>query len=191
MSTAKDLETPNELFGISSESGVDLYPEDDIEILMDDRPMIIHGETLTHDEDFQFKYAYMIENTVFFDREEFFDREDNHQELYSLQMVLHPDSFCESVKREACRVYGREDDLDSMTYYESKEFGITLSEENFQSVHDYDKAMAIMRTGLSFAYSAIDSMRGFYLDERLNKIGTTGWDFIRYILGESDDLYLF
>ena len=120
-----------------------------------------------------FNYTYVIEEI-----------ENPEEEGYYIvvALVILKDSICESVRQEIMKTCG-ENCCEVMDIV-CKGLGVQMAceeatEENKEQV--IKSAMC--------AVLPIDGMRGFYLDEAWNKIGSTGWDVLKYCLGKSDSIF--
>lgn len=118
----------------------------------------------TEDDELTFDYRYLITA----------NRWDGEKWYVTLQLVPSPQSLCEKVADSVCKCCGV--DRDEMTHTDIADYGCaidvateTTSEEDPQQLIDLASSIV----------SAVDGMRGFFLDRRINLIGTTGWDVLQ------------
>lgn len=168
------------IFGISSKRVISDWKE---KFSMSDwsRDEVTYFEsnkTFSHtEEDFSFKYKYVIEFL------EHFDSNNNKEDyLVILQMVILPESltkinlekvarFCE-IEEEEVNCY---DLLDYGSF--SVDFGVTTCE-----IGEIEET--VIR--ISNVFEMMDSLRGFFLDKRWNLIGTNGWDIVLHAVKDEE-----
>lgn len=141
--------------------------------------ILVSKETFTAEQDedipeFQYKYVINAFDAVAYGS-------DNKNIYIQLYMVVIPANGGENIDElEEC---GVEIGHESVTYtndqlkYEWYDY--------FYDVLDNNEVIEYLNIAAT-VLKAIDSTRGFYLDQCKNRLGTTGWDFLRSItLGEN------
>ncbi len=123
-----------------------------------------------------YKYRYIIRETDLYN----ITMDDQYEDKYevTLYMVVSPESLCNERKEEV------NSSMDRVDYISIVEYGtcsIMLGNEVIS-----EEALERNVLAAKEAVRLIDSMRGFYLDRAVNRLGTDGWHIIRYALGKVD-----
>ena len=122
----------------------------------------------TEDEELTFDYRYLITANLW-------DDENGNDMWYvTLHLVPSPQSLCKEKVDSICDCCGV--DKSELKHSDINDYGCTVdvatettSEQDPQ--HLIDLASSIV--------PAVDGLRGFFLDKRINAIGTTGWDILQ------------
>lgn len=140
--------------------------------------ILVSKETFTSERDedipeFQYKYVIKAFDAVAYGS-------DNKIIYIQLYMVITPEDVGENIQElEEC---GVEFGYESVAYTNDQ-----LKDEwydYFYNILDNKEVVEYLNTAAT-VLPFVDSTRGFYLDQCKNRIGTTGWDFLRNItLGE-------
>ena len=166
----------HEIFGISTD--MDIKFDEKFEVIYDNSERMIaqSKETFTHEEEgFNFKYKYVVDviDGCTWDGED----------VYYIDFVLVPtyDSLGEkhkkSVLSSACV-----DECD-VNIYDVLADGVSLflGSETFSTndvpMDENEEVMGALDS-IASVFELINSIRGFYFDRYVNKIGNTGWDFL-------------
>lgn len=176
--------------------------KDDFEEIFNDAGQLylLSKEVYASEEDGEipaFKYKYGLKCM---DMRAFGSDESNI--VIELLMVILPEYICEDTKARFLESFGTDEvtefDMMSESYWSSVCFGseyVNYDPENLpDGWYDYyynpldnielqgtlNVAAAVLR--------AIDSMRGFFLDNAWNRIGTCGWDTLKEITIGKDQL---
>lgn len=161
---------------------------------------LLSKEVYTSEDDGEipeFKYKYGIKCT---DMRAFSSDESNI--VIELLMVILPEYICESTKTRFLESFGTDEvtefDMMSESCFSSVRFGSECVNYDPANLPDewydyYDNPLDnIELQGMlnvaAAVLRAIDSMRGFFLDNAWNKIGTCGWDTLKEILLGEDQL---
>lgn len=120
------------------------------------------------DDGLNFDYRYLITANLY-------DYEDGTDRWYvTLQLVPSPQSLCEEKAEGVCECCGIE--RSELNHSDIADYGCYVpiasdktSEEDPQQLIDLAATIAPM----------VDGLRGFFLDKRINVIGTTGWDILQ------------
>lgn len=145
----------------------------------------------------EFKYKYGIKC---FDMKAF--GADKSNIVIELLMVILPEYICESTKERLLESFGTDEitefDLMSESYSSSVCCGteyVSYDPDNlpdewydyYYNVLDNIELQGVLNVAAT-VIRAIDSMRGFFLDNAWNRIGTCGWDTIKEIVLGEDQL---
>lgn len=138
------------------------------------------------DDDFSFKFKYCIK----VDSEEDYDDPGKYK-LYELNllMVILPESLCDNITEQILdsRAEGEswkdEISIDLIYVVENGPCPI-IGSELYYTRRELKHGIASAKRVID----AIDHLRGFYLDKRINMLGTTGWDIVRWWVGLQADI---
>jgi len=137
----------------------------------EDNAFFISKAEYEHDEEgFKFKYRYCIEvNWV-----------DENEYLYSLMLV----PTCESVNKEKQESVLSSGGCDEI--YDVCSYGCNVSMcSACEKSETWDEGIV---TKMMSIVEVINSLRGFYLDRYVNRIGNTGWDMLDDFINGNDFL---
>ena len=122
----------------------------------------------TEDDGLNFDYRYLITANLWNDG---YGRDKWY---VTLDLVPSPQSLCDEKAESVCQCCGI--DRDELNHSDINDYGLgvilacqTTSEKDPQQLIDLASSIV----------SAVDSLRGFFLDRRINAIGTTGWDILQ------------
>ena len=175
----------NKKFNFGGISGkLDESLKDQWELIYDDNNVIWETkDVFTHDdEEFSFKYKYMIEAVDFSDFDP--DVEEDASKYYvEIHMVVDPESLS---KKVLANVKNTMDE--HIEYWDILRYGLSIQmAHNNELVLESELDSKIIEA--MNCIPVIDGLRGFYLDKPWNRIGTTGWDTIQYAIGLTDSLF--
>lgn len=116
--------------------------------------------------------------------------EEVDAECYAAYLVPDMDCIHESKVKSLQQCYG----LDHLTLDEVKKclsvadfaqegYGVSLGEEIVEAKDQWNDDIL---NGFATAIDTINSLRGFYLDRYVNRIGMTGWDFLEMAMSEKE-----
>lgn len=180
---------------------IGLWKDDFEEIYNDAGELyLLSKETYTSEDDGEFpefKYKYGLKCI---DMRAFGSDESNI--VIELLMVILPEYICESTKTKLLESFGADEvtefDMMSGSCCYSVYFGseyVAYDPENLPDEwYDYyynlldNIELQGMLNVAAAVIRAIDSMRGFFLDNAWNKIGTCGWDTLKEIILGEDQL---
>lgn len=111
-------------------------------------------------------------------------------ECYAAYIIPDMDCIHESKVKSLQRLYG----LDYLTLDEVKQclsvadfaqegYGVSLGEELVEAHEQWNDEVL---NGFATAIETINSIRGFYLDSYVNRIGMTGWNFLEMAMSEKN-----
>ena len=162
------------IFGISFDNAINI--NDKFDCIMDDGDEVVYEskDTFLHEEeDLTFEYKYLIRTCIL----------DDERVAYSLILVPNFYSLAKKWQEDVLDMTGLEDgdDVTPMDI-EMEGMGITFGNEVFDGTETDEMLLNCAAT----ACELMDRLRGFYLDKCINRIGTTGWDWLkRYVCGKS------
>lgn len=120
------------------------------------------------DSELKFRYKYMISSNHSPDEEDV--------NLMALYLVVNPDDLCAKLKDSIlCSTSGYCEYQDILTHG-----GASILLDS-SVIHYKDEASTISL--MQNVIGTIECLLGFYLDKPTNRLGTTGWDTIRYAVG--------
>ena len=122
------------------------------------------------DDGLNFDYRYLITANLYAD----YDEDDKDAWYVTLHLVPSPQSLCDEKAESVCNCCGV--DRGELTHSDINDYGCVVdvasdktSEQDPQQLIDLAATIAPM----------VDGLRGFFLDKRVNLIGTTGWDILQ------------
>ena len=119
------------------------------------------------DDGLEFDYRYLITANLY---------DDDGKDVWyvTLHLVPSPASLCDDKAESVCDCCGV--DRGELNHSDINDYGLgvdiateTTSEQDPQQLIDLAATIAPM----------VDGLRGFFLDKRINLIGTTGWDILQ------------
>jgi hypothetical protein len=126
---------------------------------------------------FNFEYKYIVKIT---DLEEYTDIDFNY--MTELHLVMSGKSLCKKVYREI------ESSMSMVEYNDILDYGLSVRLDYNTDFETMDNAINYS-IGVLNVIDIIDSLRGFYLDKYINRIGTTGFDVLKYCKGINNRLF--
>ena len=154
----------NKIFGIKFNSVVNVETKFD-EVFNDEEMLFfVSKETFRHEEDgLTFDYKYVIVGEMYDDKT-----------YYSLNLVPCANSLGEKKRSEVascCCV-----DENELTTYDIWSYGCSVcfgcESEECEEIKDEEFNL------IASVFEIMNSMRGFYLDKYVNRIGNNGWDML-------------
>ena len=175
------------IFGIGTET---LYHRlsDKFEAVFEDPSSCLcyqSKEVFRHDvdDDLKFDYRYVIEVVDLGD----WTGEDG-KVLINLQIVPEFSSLCEKHKSALLASYGV--DGKELTSHDVASYGleVTVGSETFEITTSLDRSRKVKLAldTIASVFESVNSLRGFYLDRYVNRIGSTGWDLLRDFVNGDD-----
>jgi len=185
---ATDSQFKHHFAGMSTNAQQDYTSLFDVVCWSDDIFCLLSKELFTHEEDgYTFNYRYAIHvrdySDCFTDSEL---EEMGYSGYIDLCLVVDAASLSAKAKESIC---GGDDLTPNAVDIIEYGFGVSMSGESINlEGTEWEKQSALVDklNTLSHLVFGINSMRGFYLDRRLNGIGTTGWDVIHQCLHDVD-----
>jgi len=166
----------HEIFGISTD--MDIKFDEKFEVIYDSGETMVaqSKETFTHEEEgLNFKYKYVIEiqdgNT--------WDGEDD----YFIDLMVVPTYDSLGNKHKKCVLeYGSVEECDVNTYDVVTEgFSLSIGSKSLLTdgipMDEHEGVLSVLDS-IASVFELINSMRGFYFDRYVNRMGNTGWDFL-------------
>ena len=154
---------------------------------------LVSKEQFNHGEDEGFmnglKYRYVVigENADYGETVEDENGEEVSADCYSLYLEPEIDQVADNTILAVAELYGMEDmpmeelrkEL-TVVDLTKEDYGVFLGSVNKKSLTYEDGEIWDSETLNVFAtvMGIIDSLRGFYLDKPLNRVGMTGWDWL-------------
>lgn len=170
--------------GVSTDNDTEKFL-DQFELMYDDSDEIIYQskEVFRHDvdDDMDFKYRYCVEIVDL----EAYDEDDMR---YAVNLLLVPEYDClhQSVKDELYDALDVETTADLAREGYGIKFGAEIIDNSDSRQYDENQNVQDKLAAIANTYRATDSLRGFYLDRCVNLIGSTGWDYLRWLLYGED-----
>lgn len=138
----------------------------------DDNAFFESKDTFTHEDDgLTFNYKYVIE-AVWCEGKIY----------YSLFLVPCADSLNKGKRLSVADCCGVEED--EISIYDICSYGCNVCMGT--EVVDNENIEDTYLDKVSSVYKVIDSLRGFYLDKYVNRIGNTGWDMLDDFINGND-----
>lgn len=120
------------------------------------------------DSELKFRYKYLITSNSLPDNE--------GMNLIALSLVICPDDLCTDVKNS---ILSSTDGY--CEYSDVLAYGTASIYIDNAIIKEGDEADTISL--MQNVISAIDALFGFYIDKYVNRLGSTGWNVIRYAVG--------
>lgn len=116
------------------------------------------------------------------------DGYSNSEVVTSLCLVILPKSFCKAKRAELAKSVGTDEDRLDVTdvFREGWDGVVQFATETFEG-EDRGKRLEAAKDTVASCIGTFDSLRGFYIDRRLNMVGMTGWDLIFAAKGRIKD----
>lgn len=172
-----------------TEKCIDVNEEFDIVYDVDDEVFYSSKETFHHDEEgleFDYKYIIKLTNMAMITGEE-------QPLIVELSLVVAPDCLSEKALNNVSESFSWEDGLSENWKYKDiadYSYSINMGSADVPDIEGipYTENKDLMHTlnSITAVYKAVDSMRGFYLDRPVNRLGTTGWDTINECVKGTD-----
>ena len=166
----------HEIFGISTD--MDIKFDEKFEVIYDSGETMVaqSKETFTHEDDgLKFNYKYVIEiqdgNTC--------DGEDD----YFIDLMVVPTYDSLGNKHKKCVLeYGSVEECDVNIYDVVTEgFSLSIGSKSLPTdgtpMDEHEGVLSVLDS-IASVFELINSMRGFYFDRYVNRMGNTGWDFL-------------
>lgn len=162
-----------------------------------DNLRLVSKKTFEHGEDNgvfnNFKYRFVI---IVFGADYGLTVEDEktgetkEAECYSAYLVPDMDYIHDSKVKSLQGLFGL-DDMPlsevrkglSVADFAEEGYGVCLGEDIVEAKKNWNKRIL---NGYTTALETINSMRGFYLDQYVNRIGMTGWDFLEIAMSDKE-----
>lgn len=164
------MENENKSFGGITPAKVESVDKN-FDCIFDDSERVewLSKDEYHHTEDgLNFDYRYLITANLID------DKDGNDMWYVTLHLVPSPQSLCDEKAESVCECCGIE--RSELNHSDINDYGCTIdfasdktSEEDPQQLIDLAGTIAPM----------VDGLRGFFLDKRINLIGTTGWDVLQ------------
>ncbi len=172
----------HEIFGIATDK--DIKFDEKFEVIYDNSDTMVaqSKETFTHEDDgLNFNYKYVIEiingNT--------WNGEDDY--FVDLMVVPTYDSLGNEHKKTLLE-YGSVEECD-VNIYDVVTEGFSLSigckslPTNDTPMDEHEGLLSVLDS-IASVFETINSLRGFYFDKYVNRIGNTGWDFLNDFIND-------
>jgi hypothetical protein len=143
--------------------------------------VIYVSPVLTHEEEeLTHNYVYVVKAIDYANATGEPEQEGNW--YITVDYVIHPDSICDKLKKSVMESTDGYFEIQDLLWHGGA--NVTVLDE-LVAEEELDHAVKAAMT----CVSAVDGMRGFYLDESWNQIGSTGWDTIKYAIGQQKDIF--
>lgn len=156
---------------------------DEVFVATVDDEKFMTKQVYTHSEPgLSFKYRYVYQEVYMAGYED----KPTDAVCTCLYMVMEPKSLCKSRRDQVVRDAGGKDTtIDDMTVIDVMDSGIgsVLVAKETTTEKKADK----LRDVVANVLISYDGLRGFYLDDYQNLIGTTGWDVLKEAKGKIKD----
>lgn len=136
--------------------------------------LFVSKEEFSHQEtDLEFDYKYVIE---VIDLEEYTGEEGA---TITLELVVSPKNIHEDTIEDVKDTFCLEEGVHTLGHTELQQYGlgVVMAFEEYESfnIEQVSSKLDVLGTLLP----VIDSLRGFKLDNAVNRVGETGWDSLR------------
>lgn len=171
------------IFGIQTNSDDNKF-EDKFDVLYDDCGAFFESkETFHHEDETSFDFKYCVE---------VIDLDDAcGEEKYGIELAVVPmfNSLCEKQKKIIldCSCVS-EDEVTTMDIYQEGTSIMIGYTDVPNEGKPWDECEGVVKALAAIAnvFESINSLRGFYFDKYVNRIGTTGWDLIDDFINGKD-----
>lgn len=166
------------IFGITPNFEINPW-EESLELVEDFDTQVYYQtkETFSHEEEgLTFKYKFAVSAECLDE----YGKEFEGKVSYRLYLVLMPESISEKMLSSIKSSCG----IEEPNVYDFIQYGATvpLADEDFDNDELHDEIVSL----IAAVIPVINSLRGFYIDKRINMIGTTGWDLIDSFINDTD-----
>lgn len=149
-----------------------------------DEEKYVTSKLYTHSETgLSFKYRYVYEETYM----AAYENKPTNVVCTCLHLVLEPKSFCKERRAKLLNDVGCEgltiDDLTVVDVLENTMAGCVL----MARMDTTEDKVEEVRLAVANVLDCFDGLRGMYIDQAQNRIGTTGWDLIKEAKGKIKD----
>lgn len=176
------------IFGVTIDALTDRLSDRFDEVLNDPSSQMFYQSkrVFKHEEEgLNFNYRYCIE-VINMDE---WTGDDSGEAMIMLKMVPELDSLCEKMRNSVLESCGL--DAVDCTSFDVSNYGcnIGLGDCTIDLGGNYlDECPELLEKldTIASVFEAIDSLRGFYLDGAVNRIGTTGWDLLDDFINGKD-----
>lgn len=143
-------------------------------------------KTYHHDEDeFSFDYNYFVKVEDLYD----LSGDDEHKGKFFVELTMIPTKeYCnEKILSNVAQFNGCEIDEIRLHDIVDSGYGARIGYETIEKIYSWNSPkLSNTLNGIATVIDTIDSMRGFYLDNYENRIGTTGWDKLHEMIDGTD-----
>lgn len=149
-----------------------------------DEEKYVTKQLYTHSEPgLSFKYRYVYEEVYM----AAYENKPTNVVCTELHLVLEPKSFCKELRAKLLDEVGCEgltiDDLNVIDVMDNSIAGHVL----MARMDTTEDKVEDVRLAVANVLVCIDGLRGMYIDQYQNRIGTTGWDLIKEAKGKIKD----
>lgn len=180
------------IFGVTIDALTDRLSDHFDEVLNDAYSQMFYQSkrVFKHEEEgLNFNYRYCIE-VINMDA---WTGDDSGEAMIMLKMVPELDSLCGKMRNSVLESCGLE--ADDCTSFDVSSYGCNIGfgdctvdlGDNCMCMDECPELLEKLDT-IASVFEPIDSLRGFYLDRAVNRIGTTGWDMLDDFINGKDFL---
>ena len=185
-------EYKHDIFGIKTTNDAKWQDHFEVEYDNDETRTYLSKKTFHHDADedleFDYKYAIVVDFLGLYED----DEDATTKKVYSLYLVVQPNSFNEDYKQGLLDFLGfLEDDEQMILTDDINSYGGAMVRFGEKVVSlgkddEFDEDDENILNAIASVYESMDRLRGFYLVRPWNRIGTTGWDTLLHCVNGTD-----